>query len=224
MRHEVFEIPGFRARDGLREKAVHYRDGVKRAMDIVGVILLSPVVVPLILLIAMGVRRDGGPVFFGHDRVGQDGQAFQCWKIRTMVPDAQVRLRTYLASNPEAMREWQQTYKLRDDPRVTRFGRILRRTSLDELPQLWNVWRGEMSLVGPRPVPREELEAYAGSERAYFLYRPGVTGLWQVSGRNGVSYAERVRLDLDYTRRASVWLDLAILLRTFGAVLRKTGV
>jgi undecaprenyl-phosphate galactose phosphotransferase len=223
MRHQVFETREFRVRDDARQRAVRYRDGAKRIMDVGLSLALVPMVAPVVGALALLVRLDGGPAFFGHERVGRDGRGFRCWKIRTMVPDAQQRLRRHLAQNPAAMREWQQNYKLADDPRVTRLGRFLRKTSLDELPQLWNVLRGDMSLVGPRPVPREELEAYAGSERAYFLYRPGVTGLWQVSGRNAVAYEDRVRMDMDYSMRACARLDLLILLRTGLVVLRRTG-
>lgn len=223
MRREIFDVPGFQPRDEARARVVRYRDGAKRVLDIAGVLALAPLAVPLIGVLWGLARCDGGPGLFAHGRVGQDGKEFRCWKIRTMVPDARTRLRAHLATDPDAMREWQQNFKLSNDPRVTRLGRFLRATSLDELPQLWNVWRGEMSLVGPRPVPRDELLAYAGFERAYYLLRPGITGLWQVSGRNATTYEDRVRLDADYARRASILLDLGILWRTVGVVLRRTG-
>lgn len=200
-----------------------YRHWGKRAFDLlVGatmLVALSPVMAVLWLLVV----RDGGPALFGHRRVGQGGRDFTCWKFRTMVPDAEARLARLLASCPEAAREWAETHKLADDPRVTRFGRLLRRLSLDELPQLWNVLRGDMSLVGPRPVVADELERYGPDRGAYLALRPGITGLWQVSGRNAVSYAERVAMDVRYAARVGLGLDCAVLARTLGVVLRRTG-
>jgi len=140
-----------------------------------------------------------------------------------MVPDAQVKLQGYLLLNPSAAQEWSQSYKLQADPRVTRLGSFMRRSSLDELPQLWNVLKGEMSLVGPRPVPAAELREYQGFEWAYLTMRPGITGGWQVSGRNGVSYNDRVRMDAGYLMKASLRTDMEVLWRTVGAVLRRTG-
>jgi lipopolysaccharide/colanic/teichoic acid biosynthesis glycosyltransferase len=160
---------------------------------------------------------------FGHARVGRGGRMFRCWKIRTMVPDAESRLAAYLNLNPAAAAEWDAERKLNDDPRITRIGDIMRRTSLDELPQIWNVLIGEMSFVGPRPVTADELGKYGISRSAYCAMRPGITGLWQVSGRNEVSYAERVALDVDYLRRMSLALDLSIIARTAGVIVRPTG-
>ncbi|MWD28434.1 sugar transferase [Aquicoccus sp. SCR17] len=200
-----------------------YRGIAKRAVDLLLCLLMLPAVGPVILILYAIVRAEGGPGFFGHRRVGRNGATFRCWKIRTMVPDAQARLDELLARDPAARREWESEYKLRDDPRVTRLGLFLRRTSLDELPQIWNVLRGEMSLVGPRPVTAPELERYGASRRAYLAVRPGVTGLWQVSGRNDLSYDERVRLDVAYHDGLSFLSDMRILCRTAGAVLRRTG-
>lgn len=215
---EAAHIPSRR-----RAALIRYRDGPKRWLDIAGVMVLCPLVAPVVALLWVAVRSTGGPGFFGQERVGLDGAPFRCWKLRTMVPDAEARLAVHLATDPAAAREWAETHKLRDDPRVTRLGRVLRRTSLDELPQFWNVLRGEMSLVGPRPVPRAELAAYRGQEWAYLICRPGLTGLWQVGGRNAVSYAERVRLDLRYLLVAGLRTDLAVLCRTPLAMLRGTG-
>ena len=223
MKHEVFDVPGFAQRNAARVRSARYLSKGKRALDVIGVLALAPIAAPLIGALWCAVRLDGGAGFFGHERVGQDGRAFHCWKLRTMVPDARARLRDHLRHDPAAAREWAQTYKLRNDPRVTRLGRFLRKSSLDELPQLWNVLRGEMSLVGPRPVPRAELLEYAGFERAYYAMRPGITGLWQVSGRNSVTYADRVQMDMTYARKASLLMDLRILGRTIGVVLRRTG-
>lgn len=195
----------------------------KRLMDVILAISLLPLLGPLILCLSLSVRRDGGPGFFAHTRIGRNGQPFRCWKIRTMVVGAEERLRDYLAENPEAAEEWHREFKLRDDPRITRWGQFLRKTSLDELPQLWNVLKGEMSFVGPRPVIRDELTRYGVHRKSYEAMRPGVTGLWQVSGRNDVDYAERVRMDVAYQRKVGLAMDCAILLRTIRSVLRATG-
>jgi lipopolysaccharide/colanic/teichoic acid biosynthesis glycosyltransferase len=202
-----------------------YRGGGKRGFDLVVTLIAVPPGLLLIALAALLMRLSGdrGPVLFAQHRIGRDRRAFRCWKIRTMVPDADARLRALLASDPAAARDWKRDHKLREDPRVTPLGRLLRRSSLDELPQLWNVLRGDMSLVGPRPVVRSELRRYGVHGQGYASVRPGLTGLWQISGRNETSYAERVRLDLDYIRRMSLWLDLRVLLATVGAVLRSTG-
>jgi undecaprenyl-phosphate galactose phosphotransferase len=168
--------------------------------------------------IAWQVRRTGRPVLFGHDRVGRGGRAFRCYKFRTMVPDADRVLAELLARDPEARATWARDYKLREDPRVTRIGAWLRRTSLDELPQLWNVLRGDMSLVGPRPVMAEELGRYGDAARYYLDVRPGLTGLWQISGRNDIDYPERVALDAWYIKNWSIWYDIVILAKTVRVV------
>ncbi|MFT8247275.1 sugar transferase [Roseomonas sp. BN140053] len=179
---------------------------------------------PLFALLWVAVRRDGGKAFFGHTRIGRHGQRFQCLKFRSMVPDADAALARLLAEDPEAARQWAETRKLPRDPRVTRLGAFLRATSLDELPQLINVLRGEMSLVGPRPVVQDELDRHYGSHRAsYLAVRPGVTGLWQTSGRSSTSYATRVALDCQYVEDFSFASDLRILFRTIPAVLKRTG-
>ncbi len=201
----------------------HYGAFGKRVFDVVFALVLLPFLVPVIGVLWLSVRRDGGPGFFGHERIGRDGVAFRCWKLRTMVVDAEARLCAHLAADPEAAAEWAREHKLSNDPRVTRWGRFLRRTSLDELPQIWNVLRGEMSFVGPRPVVLAELDRYGPHRAAYCALRPGITGLWQVSGRNDVSYAERVQLDASYARSCGLWRDLEIILRTAHAVLGATG-
>ncbi|MBU2359078.1 MAG: sugar transferase [Alphaproteobacteria bacterium] len=195
----------------------------KRIFDIVLALTLLPVIAPIIVVIWALVRREGGPGFFGHVRIGSNGRAFKCWKIRTMLPDAQSRLQAHLAQNPEAAAEWARDHKLSDDPRITRLGRLLRRTSLDELPQIWNVLRGDMSFVGPRPIVRAELHKYAMHRGGYLRMKPGITGLWQVSGRNDISYDERVAMDMSYAKIQSFWLDLRIIALTAGAVLHLTG-
>jgi lipopolysaccharide/colanic/teichoic acid biosynthesis glycosyltransferase len=196
---------------------------VKRGVDVTICLLLLPVALPLIGLLWLAVRVEGYPAIYGHRRVGRGGRIFTCWKIRTMVPDADARLDMLLATNPAAAQEWAVHGKLLKDPRVTRTGHFLRRSSLDELPQLWNVLRGDMSLVGPRPVTEAEMVHYEASRHAYLTMRPGLSGIWQVSGRNRVGYAQRVELDAAYARTVSLSLDLRILIRTLAVVLARTG-
>ena len=200
-----------------------YRAVGKRLLDIVLVLATAPVTLPVILLLALFVMRDGGKPFFGHLRVGRDGRMFRCWKIRSMVPDAEVRLREHLAQNPAARLEWDTTFKLTHDPRITRLGNFLRKSSLDELPQLWNILKGEMSIVGPRPVTKDELKFYGERVSYYVKMRPGLTGPWQVSGRNDLAYHERVALDVDYARHCNVVMDVKVILATVKAVLKRTG-
>lgn len=193
----------------------------KRVLDVLGVVVLAVVFSPVILgivIIAL-VQREPGSIIYRHRRVGQDGRAFECLKFRTMVPNADQVLRELLKRDPAIRAEWMRDHKLRCDPRVTRLGKFLRRTSLDELPQLWNVMRGEMSLVGPRPVVREELLRYGRRVRAYFSAKPGITGLWQVKGRNDTDYRRRVALDAYYVRNQNLLLDLYILFNTTRVVL-----
>lgn len=195
----------------------------KRVLDVVGVATLAMVFSPLILAIIVLMRREGGPIIYKHRRVGRNGRSFECLKFRTMVPNADQLLRELLARDPAIKAEWVRDHKLRCDPRVTRLGRFLRRTSLDELPQLWNVARGEMSLVGPRPVVREELLRYGRNVRAYLSAKPGITGLWQVKGRNDTDYRRRVVLDTYYVRNQNLLLDMYILLKTTRVVLGGSG-
>ena len=204
-----------------RSRSNLYRSGLKRALDVVLVLLTLPAVVLLVLLLALAVMLDGGQPFYSQMRLGRGGRPFRLWKLRSMVPDADARLQAHLDQTPAARAEWDATQKLRADPRITRVGRILRRTSLDELPQLWNVLRGDMSLVGPRPMMPSQRSLYPG--RAYFALRPGLTGLWQVSKRNEASFAERASFDDDYHRRLSLALDARVLLATVRVVLRATG-
>jgi exopolysaccharide production protein ExoY len=194
---------------------------VKRLIDIfiatTALLLLLPVFAITALLVGISGR---GPVIFGHMRVGYAGVPFMCFKFRTMVVDANAVLKAYLDQNPDAAREWQETRKLKYDPRVTPIGSFLRKLSLDELPQLWNVLKGDMSCVGPRPVTAEEFTRYGAHAITYLSARPGVTGLWQTTGRNTLHYDERVALDVAYVLNWSIWLDLKIILRTIPAVMR----
>ncbi|MDR3508122.1 MAG: sugar transferase [Caulobacteraceae bacterium] len=179
---------------------------------------------PLMLLVALGVFiQDGGPILFAHRRIGRGGRQFPCLKFRSMATDAQQRLEHLLACDMAARQEWERDHKLRNDPRITRLGDFLRRSSLDELPQLFNVLRGEMSLVGPRPIVEAEARRYGRRFRAYCSVRPGITGLWQVSGRSDVSYRRRVAIDTVYAHSKSLVLDVKILVMTVPAVLRRRG-
>lgn len=195
----------------------------KRTLDILGALALGLIFSPLMLVIVVLTRREGGSVIYKHRRVGLNGKMFGCLKFRTMVPNADQVLRELLESDPALKAEWVRDHKLRNDPRITRLGRFLRRTSLDELPQIWNVLRGEMSLVGPRPVVREELLRYGRSVRVYLSTKPGITGLWQVTGRNDTDYRRRVALDAYYARNQNLLLDMYILFKTTGVVLGGSG-
>ena len=194
---------------------------VKRLMDVLLATLALILAAPIMLVIAAFILAvDGGPVIFAHRRIGFAGRPFDCYKFRTMRRDASEALQQYLADNPDAAREWREAKKLKHDPRITLFGKLLRLSSLDELPQFFNVLLGEMSCVGPRPVVADELPLYGASAADYLSARPGITGLWQVSGRSSIGYAERVALDSRYARDWSLRHDLTILLRTVFAVIR----
>lgn len=196
----------------------------KRLLDIAVASLAITALSPLLLLLALLVRRaDNGPALYGQIRVGVGGRTFRCLKFRSMIIDSDARLADHLSSNPAAAREWKLNRKLRDDPRVTGIGKFLRKTSLDELPQLFNVVRGEMSLVGPRPVVPSELDHYGLARVHYLRARPGLTGLWQVSGRSHTSYKQRVEFDRIYVNRWSLWRDIAILLKTVPVLLLRSG-
>jgi lipopolysaccharide/colanic/teichoic acid biosynthesis glycosyltransferase len=196
---------------------------LKRALDLALGLALAPFVLLVLAPVCLLVTLDGGSPIYRHLRLGRGGRTFYCYKIRTMVPDADAQLKALLDSNHLAREEWSEQYKLKKDPRVTGLGSFLRKTSLDELPQLWNVLKGEMSLIGPRPIIADELERYGERAAAYLACSPGVSGLWQISGRSDVGYEERVRLDECYAREWSVMLDVSILLRTLPAVLKAKG-
>lgn len=210
--------------DGQLAPAATYQlyPSIKRLIDLALTIAIAPLALALVGFFAAMVRADGHPAFYTQPRLGKAGSTFRIWKLRTMVPDADQLLESYLDAHPEARREWDLTQKLRHDPRITRLGRFLRKYSLDELPQLWNVVRGDMSLVGPRPMFPEQRSSYPGID--YFSLRPGMTGLWQVSVRNRSSFAERAIYDTDYARHLSIATDLRILLKTPLIMLRGTGV
>lgn len=190
------------------------------AVAVAGLAFLSPALITVALLVRLG---DGGPVLFAHRRIGKNGASFKCYKFRSMVLDADKRLEVLLASDPDAADEWARDQKLRNDPRVTPLGRFLRKSSLDELPQLFNILRGDMSVVGPRPIVADEIVRYGAHFEAYKSVTPGVTGLWQVSGRNDVTYDERVEMDAEYAATWTVAGDIWITLKTVPAVLLSRG-
>lgn len=196
----------------------------KRAFDIVLSGGLLVIFLPLLAVIAVGVWRSSpGPILYSQPRVGRRGNPFRFYKFRSMVTNSDEFLTSFLESDPDAKSRWEEFQKLEDDPRITRFGRFIRRSSLDELPQLWNVLKGDMSLVGPRPCMVDQRVLYGHHWAAYCAVRPGLTGLWQVSGRNKLPYQQRVALDLEYVKRWSPWLDIKILLRTVRVVLTGDG-
>ncbi len=204
--------------DGLRLEA-------PRILDIAISLVALLFVLPLMIVTAVAIKiQDGGPVFFGHRRVGRAGRTFRCWKFRSMVVDAEARLAALLARDPAARAEWEADHKLRRDPRVTALGRFIRATSIDELPQLLNVLKGEMSLVGPRPIVVAEVSRYGRWFGHYCAVRPGITGLWQVSGRNDVDYRRRVAMDVLFAKQNSVSRYLLILAMTVPAVAKRQGV
>lgn len=189
-------------------------------LTLVGTVAISPI----LLFIAIWIYKDSpGPVIFKHTRIGKNGKAFPCYKFRSMCVDAKVKLEELLKNDPEAKVEWERDFKLKNDPRITKSGAFLRKTSLDELPQIFNVLKGEMSLVGPRPVIQEELERYGEYVNDYLMVKPGITGMWQVSGRSDIDYQERVLLDSWYVRNWSVWIDIVMLFKTFKVVLLRKG-
>lgn len=205
-------------------RASFYTSTGKRICDLALATVLAPILILPILVLALLVKRDGGPAFFGHKRIGKGGKEFRCFKLRTMRPDAEAYLETYLAENDAARVEWEASFKLKDDPRITQLGKLLRKTSLDELPQIFNVIRGDMSFVGPRPVPDLELKEYGEARYAYLAGRPGITGAWQVSGRNELDYTTRVAMDLNYRRNESFLGDTIIVLKTPLKVFNPTGI
>ncbi len=199
-----------------------YRSGLKRVLDVVLVLVAAPVVILVVVVFAGLIACDGRNPFFCQSRVGHGGRIFRMWKLRSMVHDAEARLQHHLTECPEAAREWSEKQKLSNDPRITRVGRLIRKTSIDELPQVFNVLRGDMSLVGPRPMIESQKPLYPG--KSYFRLRPGITGTWQVSDRHTSAFVVRARYDDDYERDLSFSNDLGILLKTVSVVRRCTGI
>ncbi|MEE4186998.1 MAG: sugar transferase [Roseobacter sp.] len=198
-----------------------YRAWGKRLLDIFLVIVAVPLTAPIIAILACIIAMRGGKPFYTQLRIGLNGERYKIWKLRTMIHNADRALEVYLSKNPAARLEWDATQKLKNDPRITPFGRLLRKTSLDELPQLWNVLNGSMSLVGPRPMMVEQETEYPG--RSYYNLRPGITGLWQISDRNECNFSDRAKFDDAYDRDLSLKTDISTLVATVGVVLRGTG-
>jgi undecaprenyl-phosphate galactose phosphotransferase len=197
---------------------------LKFSFDLILTICGGMIILPFLLLIAISIYFDSpGNVIFAHKRIGHTGKIFNCYKFRTMVMNAQEILKDYLEKNPTAKEEWEKDFKLKNDPRITKIGKFLRRTSLDEFPQLINVLKGDMSLVGPRPIVKDEIERYGEIIKDYYMVRPGITGFWQVNGRNDVDYESRVQMDCWYVRNWSLWLDVMILFKTIKVVINKKG-
>ena len=201
-----------------------YRCFLKRSFDVLAVLIAAPLVLPVVLLVSVLIARDGGPIFFSQMRIGRGGRVFRMWKLRSMVVGAENLLEQYLAGNPAAEAEWIETQKLEHDPRITPIGRVIRKSSLDELPQLWNVLKGEMSLVGPRPMLPTQAELYPEIYLPHYCQlRPGLTGLWQVFGRNQTGFDSRAAFDSNYAVRLSLLTDVAVLVQTLPILVRGTG-
>ena len=219
--HDLGGMLGLEIRQKLFSR---YEQTIKRFLDILLIVLASPFLVALFLFLAVIIRLDSpGPTMYRQVRLGKDGKVFSIWKFRTMVKNADEILEHHLEKHPELADEWNCTHKLKNDPRITRFGKFLRRFSLDEFPQILNVLPGDMSLVGPRPIVGDEIGYYKTSYHLYTRVKPGLTGLWQVSGRNDTSYEQRVQLDSYYVNNWSIWLDVYILAKTTKAVLAGKG-
>jgi Undecaprenyl-phosphate galactose phosphotransferase WbaP len=220
----AFDLGGILGLDVHQKLLDPRRQWVKRCLELSLIVVFIPIILLLSLVIALWIKKDSpGPVLYCQKRIGLGGKDIAIWKFRTMVQNADVALQECFANDPDLQSEWEANHKLSCDPRITRVGRILRKTSLDELPQLWNVLKGDLSLVGPRPIVWAEVDKYEGGFCLYKKVKPGLTGLWQVSGRSDTSYAERVRLDAYYVRNWSVWFDIYILLKTPGEVFRCRG-
>ncbi|OOF50512.1 UDP-phosphate galactose phosphotransferase [Rodentibacter genomosp. 1] len=214
------EVVLFRVNNNLAKRSSKL---LKRAFDIIGSIFLIIILSPIFLILYFLVKKDGSVAIYRHTRIGQFKKTFECLKFRTMKPNSSEILKNLLEHDPIAQKEWEKDFKLKNDPRITHIGRFLRETSLDELPQLWNVLKGEMSLVGPRPIVKDELAYYQDDIDYYLMAKPGMTGLWQVSGRNNVDYETRVYFDTWYAKNWSLWNDIVILFKTIKVVINRNG-
>ncbi len=218
---DIGGILGLRIRQNLLSR---WQQFFKRLVDLGLIFITSPLLIPLLGFISLLIKLDSrGCIFYTQTRVGREGREIKVWKFRTMVSDADRVLEKYLLKHPQYRAEWEATQKIKNDPRITRIGKLLRKSSLDELPQLWNVLKGEMSLVGPRPIVTDEIHHYGRCFKLYKRVRPGITGLWQISGRNDVTYDRRVRMDEYYVRNWSIWMDIYILFNTIFVVLSGKG-
>ena len=218
---DIAGIIGFASTHNLTFKSNLF---FKRLLDILLIVLFSPILIPVFLILMILTKLTSkGPIFYGHKRVGKNGKEFKCWKFRSMCIDADKKLEEILANNPEMRAEWEKERKFQNDPRVTKFGKFLRKTSLDELPQLLNILAGQMSFVGPRPVTEPELDHYGDFKNFVLSVTPGLSGMWQTSGRSDTDYEERITLDLYYIQNWSIWLDIWILIKTVYVVLKGRG-
>lgn len=215
-----YEVMLLRVNNNLAKRSSRI---VKRTMDIIGSLILIVLFSPILFMLYCLIRQDGGEAIYGHKRIGRNGKPFKCLKFRSMVINSEQILHDLLTKDAKAKAEWDLECKLKNDPRITPIGRFIRKWSLDELPQLFNVLKGEMSLVGPRPIVKEELERYQEDVDYYLMAKPGMTGLWQVSGRNDVDYDTRVYFDSWYVKNWSLWNDIAILFKTVNVVLNRDG-
>lgn len=215
-----YEVMLLRINNNLAKRSSRF---LKRTMDIIFSIFIIVLLSPLLIILYFLIKKDGGPAIYGHTRIGRDRKPFSCLKFRSMVINSQEVLDELLRTDANARAEWEKDFKLKNDPRITRIGHFIRKTSLDELPQLWNVLKGEMSLVGPRPIVQDELERYKDDVEYYLMAKPGMTGLWQVSGRNDVDYSTRVYFDAWYVKNWSLWNDIAVLFKTINVVLKRDG-
>lgn len=222
---EIMESHEARSLHAIPLKPVSYYNdyGLKRMIDLLGSAALLIALSPVLLFFWLAIRRDGGPGLYSQQRVGRDGKIFTCWKLRSMCVNAEQRLAEHIATDPVAATEWAVSQKLKKDPRITSIGRIIRKYSIDELPQIWNVLRGDMSFVGPRPFMPCQEDLYSGDTDGYYATRPGITGLWQVSCRNDASFATRVVYDSRYAADITLMNDIRIYLATVRVVLRGTG-
>lgn len=225
--HSSSSMPSFDSTAEAASAAAPQRPvggGIKRTIDLAAAFCAAVLLLPLFVMIAVLIKLyDGGPVLYRHRRIGMNSQPFLCFKFRTMVVNGDDLLRKHLDASPRAAREWTETRKLKADPRITVVGAVLRRMSIDELPQVINIVRGEMSIVGPRPIVNDEVTLYGKDAEYYFRARPGLTGAWQVSGRNDASYSQRVALDRDYVQNWNLWRDIMIIAKTIPAVVWAKG-
>lgn len=221
---KVFNIQSEIKKENKVEKAIYI--GIKRTIDVIGSLVGMVLLVPATIAIYIAQKiskEDNGPLFYKHIRYGKNGKQFKLYKFRSMCMNADEKLKEYLKSNEEARKEFEENQKLQHDPRITKLGNFLRKTSLDELPQMLNILKGEMSFVGPRPVVKREIEKYGENKEKLLSVKPGLTGYWQVNGRSNTTYEERMNMELYYVDNCSLWLDIKIFFKTFIAVFKKEG-
>ena len=221
---KVFNIQSEIKKENKVEKAIYI--GIKRTIDVIGSLVGMVLLVPATIAIYIArkvLKEDDGPIFYTQLRIGKNGKQFKLYKFRSMCMNADEKLKEYLKSNEEARKEFEENQKLQHDPRITKLGNFLRKTSLDELPQMLNILKGEMSFVGPRPVVKREIEKYGESKEKLLSVKPGLTGYWQVNGRSNTTYEERMNMELYYVDNCSLWLDIKIFFKTFIAVFKKEG-